>query len=633
MMEFIRNKSKGIAMWGVVGIIIASFALFGVESYLSGASSSVPATVNGTDISSSQLTRAVQARKQQLQQQFGSNYNPDMFPADFLRQQALNDLISRKLVADFTIEANMAASAEQVYNEIIKIPQFKGADGKFSTQIYSRALKGAGRNKAGFEADVARDYVLNQLREGIFNSSLTLPYEVEQTQQLLNQQREIGYLLFSKNNYKKNQKISEDELKKYYDSHLPQYMTQEKVDVEYVELDIDKVAEKIDIATDDVVAYYEENIKTYTDKDYPEALNRINDVKRRITKGESFDKIAKEMSIDGGELGFVRKGTYDKSFDDIVFKLKQGEISTPVKTDFGYHLIKVLEIKDEERKLKHILMKPLDKPKTLNAALRAEIKKDLQRQEAEKTFFEDVEKFSNLAYENADSLESVASGMDLNIQSTGLVIRNDLRGVLANPQVSTAVYSEQVLAQGKNSDVIELKETHLIVVRIKDHQRAAQKQFEDVKNDVTEQVIRQNQIAAMQEDVNLAYKNINAGEKGREQPQNFTNSRWVAAKYMSRRSGLDSKVPGPILRKAFSLARPAEEKNSVAIVDMANGDKSIVVVSAVKDSDQLNKTEMASITQQLQQQNTNTIYLGFEKYLKDNAEISVNLGSETEQDI
>lgn len=633
MMEFIRNKSKGIVMWAIVGLIIIPFAMFGVQDYLSGASGSVPAVVNGSDISSAQLTRAVQQRKQQLQQQLGNNYNPDLFPANFLRQQVLNDLISRKLISDFTVNANMSASSKQIFNEIKQVPQFKDGSGKFSTKIYTRAIKGAGRSKAGFEAEVAKDYVLNQLRAGVFNTSLTLPYEVKQTQMLLNQQRNIAYLNFEKSKYKKNKSISDEELNKFYQSHLASYKTEEKVDVEYVELDINQVATKIDVPAKKVAEYYEDNLSSYSEKDYPAALVMINDVRRRLDKGESFEALSKEISKDDGDLGFISKGVMDKAFDSVAFKLNKGEISKPVKTNFGYHLIKLIDIKGEERSIKHILVKPLAKPQALDSALRAKIKKELQVQEAEKSFFEDVEKFSNLAYENADSLDAVASGLDLQIKSSGLSLRRGLNGVLANSQVSSAIFSDEVLKKNKNSDVIELKETHMIVVRIKEHQVAAQKTFDEVKADVSKQVSIQHQINDMKKDVNSAFKNLSSGGKGSEQTALFRNSQWIPAKFVSRRSSKELNIPTTVVQKAFSLARPSESKPSIGMVDLANGNQAIVVVSSVKDINKTDKAEATAISQQLSQVNTNTEYLGFERYLKDNADIVINLAKEKEQDI
>lgn len=633
MMEFIRNKSKGIVMWAIVGLIIIPFAMFGVQDYLSGASGSVPAVVNGSDISSAQLTRAVQQRKQQLQQQLGNNYNPDLFPANFLRQQVLNDLISRKLISDFTVNANMSASSKQIFNEIKQVPQFKDGSGKFSTKIYTRAIKGAGRSKAGFEAEVAKDYVLNQLRAGVFNTSLTLPYEVEQTQMLLNQQRNIAYLNFEKSKYKKNKSISDEELNKFYQSHLASYKTEEKVDVEYVELDINQVATKIDVPAKKVAEYYEDNLSSYSEKDYPAALVMINDVRRRLDKGESFEALSKEISKDDGDLGFISKGVMDKAFDSVAFKLNKGEISKPVKTNFGYHLIKLIDIKGEERSIKHILVKPLAKPQALDSALRAKIKKELQVQEAEKSFFEDVEKFSNLAYENADSLDAVASGLDLQIKSSGLSLRRGLNGVLANSQVSSAIFSDEVLKKNKNSDVIELTETHMIVVRIKEHQVAAQKTFDEVKADVSKQVSIQHQINDMKKDVNSAFKNLSSGGKGSEQTALFRNSQWIPAKFVSRRSSKELNIPTTVVQKAFSLARPSESTPSIGMVDLANGNQAIVVVSSVKDINKTDKAEATAISQQLSQVNTNTEYLGFERYLKDNADIVINLAKEKEQDI
>ncbi len=625
-------------MWGIIGLIIVPFALFGLNGYLDGAVKTVPAVVNGTEISSAQLTRAVQSRKQQLQQQLGSSYNPDFFPMDLLRQQVLNELISRQLITEFTVNSKMAASPQQIVDEIKRVPQFKDSKGKFSTKIYARALKGAGRSKVSFEAQVARDYVLNQLREGLFQSTFVLPYEVQQLQNLLNQQRKVAYLIFDKSKYKKNVKVTDEALKKYYESHLADYRTQDKVNVEYVELDINKLAEKIDITDKAVSDYYNSNLNNYMEKDYSAALARIKDIRRRILNGESFEKLAKQFSADklsgkkGGDIGFISKGIMDKAFDAVAFKLKKGEISQPVKDKFGYHLIKVVDIKGDERRIKHIQIKAVDKPLDLNAALRAKIRKELQLQEAEQHFFEDVEKFSNLAYENPESLDAVASALDLEIKSSGLVPRQGLKGVLQNPQVISAIYSQQVLTDNKNSDVIELKETHVIVVRVKEHQPAAQKPFAEVKADVAKQVALEQQKQAMRADVNKAFEKLTKGAKGRDVAAEFRNAQWLSGTFVSRRDAAKSGIPQAIIRQAFLLPRPSADKPSISMVDLPGENQAIVVVSDIKEIENVDTAESSAIREQLQRINLNTEYSGFEQYLKDNADIQINLSKDTEED-
>ncbi len=624
-------------MWGIIGMIIIPFALFGLNGYLSGSAKVVPAVVNGVDISSAQLTRAVQTRKQQLQKQLGANYRPDMFPTDFLRQQVLNDLVSRQLIAEFTVNSRMVAAPELVLKTIKQVPQFKDDKGKFSAKKYSRAIKGAGRNKAAFEAEVARDIVLNQLRAGIFNSSFVLPYEIKQTQSLLNQQREIAYLKFSKSGYKQNNTATDEELKKYYETHLAAYKTEDKVNVEYAELNIDDMASKVEITDQAIEDYYKANLTAYTEKDYSAALATIKDIRRRISKGESFEELAKQMSDDklsgkkGGDIGFISKGIMDKAFDAAAFTLKKGQVSQPVKDKFGYHLIKVEDIKGDERQLKHIQIKAKEKARKLDAALRAQIKKELQLQEAEKTFFDDVEKFSTLAYENPESLDAVAAGLDLKIKTTGLVTRRGLQGVLSNPQVLSAIYSDEVLNKSKNSDVIEIKETHMIVVRVKEHKPAAQKPFEEVKEDVARQVAIEKQIEAMRKDVNTAYEKLLAGSKGKDVAVQLGHSEWFPAKLVSRRDAGKQNIPPAVTQKAFSLASPSKTKPSVAILDLANGDQAIVVVSGVKEPETTDSGELQAISQQLNQINTNAEYTGFENYLKQNADIRINLEKDSDQ--
>ncbi len=625
-------------MWGIVGLIIVPFALFGVQDYITGGTKTVPAVVNGFEISSAQLTRAVQERKQQLEQQLGSSYNPDFFPAGMIRQQVLDELIARQLITEFTINSNMSASAQQIFNDIKQVPQFKDASGNFSAEIYTRVLRAAGRDKGVFEANIARDYVLNQLREGVFNSTFALPYEVQQAQNLLNQQRKIDYLIFTRSKYKQNNNIPEEALRKYYKSHLANYKTQEKLNVEYVEMDINTLAKKVEIEDKAVTEYYKNNISHYTEKDYSAALKLINKIRQRIDNGESFEKLAKELSADklsgkkGGDLGFISKGIMDDAFDAVAFKLKKGEISKPVKDKFGYHLIKLEDIKGDERQIKHIQIKAVDKPQNLDATLRAKIKSELQLQEAEKDFFEDVEKFSNLAYENSESLEAVAAGLDLEIKSSGLVTRQGLKGILSNPKVSSAIYSKQVLTDKKNSDVIELKDTHVVVVRVKEHQPAAQKPFEDVKADVAKQVAIEQQVSAMKADVKAAFQKLTAGSKGNELAAIYRNSKWIPGEFVSRRDAGNTGIPAAVIQQSFLLPRPLSDKPSFGIVNLPNGDQAIAVVSAVKDIDKVDVAESNAIRGQLQELNRNVEYMGFEQYLKDNADIKINLSKVTEQD-
>lgn len=172
----------------------------------------------------------------------------------------------------------------------------------------------------------------------------------------------------------------------------------------------------------------------------------------------------------------------------------------------------------------------------------------------------------------------------------------------------------------------------MIVVRIKEHQAAAQKTFAEVKADVSKQLSIQYQIDNMKKDVNSAFKNLSSGDKGSEQTVLFKNSQWTPAKFVSRRSSKDLKVPAEIVQQAFSLARPAESKPSIGMVDLANGDHAIVVVSGIKDANTTDTAEQTAIRQQLQQVNTNTEFLDFERYLKDNADIKINLSKDKEQE-
>lgn len=639
MLQIIRDQARGIFMWVIIALIVIPFALFGLNSYLTGSSRTNPAVVNDVPITSAQLTRAVQTRKQLLQQRFGSNYPADLFNDSLLRKQAINDLIARELVSQFVVDAKLTASDEYVLKQLKKNERFRDSAGNFSGEMYSKALKAVGEDKARFEASIAHNVALSHLRDGVLESGFTTPYEVAMLRHLENQQRKVGFLQFSKSSYKTGTDISEEQLRAYYSTNAALFMTDEMVSVEYLELDIKEMAKRYDVTMQDIVKHYDQNILNYTIEDFPVALKISTDLRRRIANGESFEALAKKYSKDpgsakqGGDLGFFGKGVMDKAFEKVAFKLKKGEVGGPVKTKFGYHLIKVEEIKGNEIHARHILTIAPKKVKSIDE-VREQIKTELQLQLAERDFYEDAEKLANLSYENPDSLQPVADALGLKIKSTDLFTRNTASGIFAKPEVLATIFSPEVLNENKNSDVNELNETHLLVLRIKEHRPAASKSFEDVKAEIIRHVRSQQQQQKMIKDVNQALSKLITGAKGPEVAKQYPGSKWVASQFVSRTpTGKTPHFPRTVIQHAFTLARPAEGKTSVGTTSMSNGDQAIVVVSEVKDNTETKLADAAvnkNIQHRIRVTEQNALFIELEKHLRSKADISINLQQDSE---
>ena len=590
MLQLIRDRAQGIIVWTIVGLIIITFALFGLSSYLSGVSKVNVATVNGVEISETELVRAYQNYQQRLQQMLGKNYNPDMFNEAVLKREVLQSLISRELVNQYLFDTGFGASPQQVLDFLHAIPAFQ-EEGKFSAQRYEQVLAVQGMSKALFEQDVARDLMAEQLRNSILQSDFVTASEHNSYSMLQNQERDIGYVQFSRQSYLQEIKLDDAEIEAYYNERRSEFMTAEQVSINYVELDLNKAANQFDVSDDEIKSYYQQNLANYVKQpeqrkashilfkvddsaDETKAKQQAIEVLAQIKNGASFAEMAKQYSQDigsakqGGDLGYFGKGVMDAAFEATTFKLSKGEVSEPVRSSFGYHLIKVEDIRAET-------VTPLKE-------VSATIKKDLQLQQAEKTFYEDTTRLENLSYENPDSLELVASELGLKEISSGLFGRRGGAGLLSNPKVLSAVFSDEVLNQGRNSELIELSDTHVLVLRVNEHKPATQQPLAQVQARITTLLKQVNAAKLASEQAAQAREKLLAGEDAKKLAKSY-KIKWQAPGFIKRTPGKDDKLSPQIRQEVFKLAKPNEARPVVSVVGLNNGDTAVVALYAVRE--------------------------------------------------
>ncbi len=570
MLQAIRDRAQGLIVWIIVGLIIITFALFGLSSYLTGGGKAVVATVNGTEISQNQFLREYQNMRNRLQQMLGDSYRPEMFDETRMKQQVLESLIRRELVNQALQDNGFHVDFTLTARAIHEIPAFQGPDGKFSAEVYKNVMRVQGMDPDLFVLQVARDIADQYLQDGIQQSAFVTDRALADVLRLDGQQREAGYFLLPVARYQDKVTLTDEEVAAWYEKNKQRFQIPEAVRLAYIELDLDKLASDVQVSDDEVRAHYEQYRQNYLEA--PErrhvrhilipvtdpaedarARAEIEALAERIRQGETFADVAREASQDlltkekGGDLGEITPGSMDPAFDKLAFALEPDKLGGPVRTRFGYHLIRV----DSLTPAKY---KPLQ-------AVREQIRKELQIQQAEKHFNELVARLNDLSFEIPDTLEPVAEELGVPLQKSPWITRGHAPSPFDNPRLLTAAFSDEVLREGRNSELLELTDTRVMVLRVADHRPATVRPLDEVREQA-EKVLRREKAREMAtQDAEAAVTALQAGTPPEAVAKQYGQV-WVAAGLVPRKP-VDPKQDDlePALRQAlFAIPRPLDDK-------------------------------------------------------------------------
>ena len=604
MMQFIRDHVQGIIIWIILGFLIITFAMWGVGNYFNQGSSNVNvASVNGTDISEQAFLNAYREQQERLQTMLGKNYRPELFDNARMKREVLDQLIDRELQSQLLHSGHYAVAPQLLARQIEGLQVFHD-NGAFSKARYEQLLRRQGMSAAGFEAGMARDMMAQQMRDGIVNTAFVTPLELNAYQRLLNQQRDVGVLTLPLSGFLKTASVDDKAVKAYFDAHQDAFKTPEQVSVNYVELSMAEIAAKIPVSEEDMRQYYTEHqdkfvsqpeerrvrhilIKVDKDTSDAQALAKIEDLEKQLKAGASFAALAKKYSQDpgsakqGGDLGFFARGVMDKAFEAAAFGLKKkGEISAPVRSQFGYHLLQLEDIRP-------------GKEQTFEQA-KAEIRHELQMQKADKPFYEAADQLSNLAYEHPDALDYVAKQLGLEIKHTGLFSRQGASsGIAKNPKVVSAAFSDEVLNQGMNSDALEVGTNDYVVLRVAQHKPAEPQPFEAVRARIEQQLREQAARAAAEKAAADARKRMVAGEDPMQIVKAYAGATWQRAGFIGRRPNSvspdkktkpEAQIAPQVREAAFALPRPSDKAPSFDNLTLPDGDGVVLAVYAIREA-------------------------------------------------
>jgi peptidyl-prolyl cis-trans isomerase D len=609
MLQFIRDRAQGWIAWAIIGLLIIPFAFWGINTYFEGGGDAVVANVDGTDVTLNEYRDLMARQRERVRSMLGASATGDLIDSLVKPKDVLEAAVEREVLVQMGQNAGFRVSDVVLAEQIRTMEGFQ-RDGVFSKELYQQALRARGYTPAGFENDMKRGIVLDQINSGIVTTALITKSEVDAYIRLRDQKREIGYAIVASAPLAASMTPSEEQIKKYYDEHTAQFVQPEEVSIEYVELRAADMAAKVTVSEDELKQFYEEQKDQYgvpeerrarhilvtidsaKDPNGEAALKTAQEIAAQIKKGESFEALAKAKSQDpgsatqGGDLGFFGRGAMDPAFEAAAFALKPGEVSEPVKSAFGYHIIRLEAINASTQK-------PF-------AEVRAEVERQLRDKKAQTMFYEQSDTLANLAYEKPDSLQPVADALGLRIQKTGMFSKRGGAGVAANPKVSAAAFSDDVLRKGLNSEPIEAGAPgvdHVVVLRVKDHKPEQPLTLETVRAEVTNQV-KQRMAREKSEELGKALrKQIEAGADAVAAAKE-ARAEWKAGAIISRN---DAALNREVVNHAFKLAKPSDGKPTVSGVVLGNGDFAVVSVVSVKDGDPaaVDETQRKGILQSL----------------------------------
>ena len=591
MLQAMRDKVMGGLGWFIIGLIIITFALFGLGSYLQDKSQAYAAVVNDVEITNRELQQVYQQQRAQMEQMMGDAFNPALIDEKMLKQRALNSLIQKQLLSQEAQAEGMSISDQLLAARIHTIPTLQ-VDGEFSEQRYKDLLAQQGRVPAGFEMALRQDMQIEQLLAGLSNTTFVTRAELERSYRLQEQKRDLSYLVVASEPLQKNVEVGDDQVEAYYSQHSEEFVAPERVRLAYLRLSGEGLSSDLEIEEDKLLAYYEERkqalltqeqrrashvlIQVAADAD-EDAVNKAEakaaDVLKQIQAGGDFAELASKYSDDpgssaqGGDLGFFARGAMVAEFEDTVFSQQVGDVSEPVKTQFGFHIIKLVEIRGSE-------IPELDQ-------VRAELIDELKQREADDLFYEQLELLTDVSYENPDSLDAAAEALGMEVQTTDWITAGGGSGIAEYPKVLAGAFSDDVLEAGNNSEPIEVGRNDAIVLRVEEREAARPEPLETVKESI---------VASLKQ--KLAAEK--AAEEGKvllqKLEQNATLEELNDQDYMTfqKAEGVNRSATEQnpeVLREAFRMTRPTDGENMDKGFQLSNGDYAIVRLTRVTDPD------------------------------------------------
>ncbi len=635
MFDFV-HKNKRLVQF-ILALLVLPFAFVGVDSYVRniGGDKDV-ATVGGQGISPQEFENAIRAQQDQMRRVLGKNFDPAMFDNPEVRQQILDGVVNQRLLQVVGQDLKLTAPDTQVRKTILEVPDFQDG-GKFSETRYDELLRSNGLTRLGYEARLRGDLAQQPLQDVLTRTSFASAAQTNLYQKLTEQSREIQIATLDPAAFIAQAKVDDAQVKAEYDKSPDAYRAPEQVKIEYLQLNQAAFQSAATASADEIKAEYDKRLKEFSapeerrashillsvekdDKGQPKAASKDAArteaealIKQIGASAEKFAEVAKQKSKDpgsaaqGGDLGFFGRGQMVKPFEEAVFAMKPGEVRGPVESDFGFHIIRLTEVKPERtRAIEEV---------------RAQLEGEVKQQKASRLFTENAEKFQNRVYEQSDSYAKLAEELKLDVKKTDWLTRAQVQAIAAgNQKFVQTVFAPANVAAKKNSEAIDLGNNSLISARVVDYKPSAVRPFDEVKAQIAQQLQRKlaSELAAK-----AGAEKVAALAAGKDAGLTFG-----ATQKLVRQNPLPS-VNAALVKQVFA----ADLGKGSAVVGGTNdaGGYTIVKVVKVIEPDAATPDKIKSLGQRLASQlggDLSTAYLGA---LKDRIKVEVKKGAAVEK--
>jgi peptidyl-prolyl cis-trans isomerase D len=632
MFEFVHKNKRFVQF--LLALMILPFAFVGVDSYMKQLGSDQDlASVAGKPVTAPEFENALRAQQEQMRGMLGRNYDPAMFESPDVRQQVLDSVINQRLLQAKAVDLSLTAPDAELKRVILEIPSFQD-NGKFSETVYDDVLKRNGRTRLSFEQAMRTDLSQQPLQDALARSGFASASQVALFQQITEQGRSIQVATLPADANLSKVKIEDAKVREEYDAKQDAFRAPEQVKIEYLQLSQASILPLVSVGADEIKAAYDVRLKEFSapeerkashvllsvekdDKGKPKSDSRDAAkaeaealIKQAGSSAEKFAELAKSKSKDpgsaaqGGDLGFFGRGQMVKAFDDAVFSMKPGEVRGPIETDFGFHVIRLVDVKAER-------IRPLEEVK-------AQLETELKQQSASKRFNDNAEKFQNRVYEQSDSYSKLAEELKLEVKKTEWMTRSQVQAIAAgNQKFAQAMFAPAAVAAKKNSEAIDLGNNSLISARVIDYKPSEVRPFDDVKAQILTQLQRR---AATELTLKIGQEKLKAIAGGAAD----TALTFSPVQTLLRQRGSPG-INAALTKEIFA----ADVSKGVAYVGGANdgGGYTITRVVKVVEPEIADAEKNKSLSQRLVGQNGADVTTAYLTALKDSIKVQIRPGA------
>ena len=629
MLQALRDQLKGWVAVLVFSILIIPFAFWGINYYFEQSGGVVAIEVNGEEITLADFQRAYQDMRQQWQSMSGAPVTEEAEP--LIKQRVTDDLVQVELLQQAGREAGLQVGDGDAWETIRQISVFNDDNG-FNMMMFEVAASQSGFTPAGFLEQIKQDMAVEQLRTALLATDFVTQPEVAGYSGILHQTRDFAYALLSSDTLKESITIADEQVQAYYEQE-GRFMEPERIRIDYLVLSRAKVAEEVYLEEGELENWFADNRQNYeveetrkvkqilaklpeepTDERREQMKAKADELYELVKQGEDWESLVVNQTgqykdaVEFSEFGFLSKGAMEAEVDEVVFAMEAGEISEPIVSKLGFHIMTVEEIQGGAQ--------------ADLQSIRAEVEQDLREEKADQQLYELTDRLAALTYENPDTLEVAAEEMGLEVQTSDYLSREDPgAGIVSEPAVIAAAFSDEALLEENNSELLELDNGRYMVLRVLERLESFKTPLDAVREEIVTRLKFEQARDQTREQGETILEQLRQGKSQEELALEFDLD-WTSATGLTQD---DESINRAVLRTAFRAGTPDAGSPAYDGASMGSGDYAVVIVSAVTmaDPEAMEEEQMDAVRGQLLQAQVSAAWEAYNENLRSAADVTV----------